>query len=44
MKSAEEYVLAGGDVTAIHKKYKLNANQTRKLNELKAEKADITKA
>ena len=44
MKSAEEYVLAGGDVTAIHKKYKLNANQTRKLNELKAEKASITKA
>ena len=44
MKSAEEYVLAGGDVTAIHKKYKLNANQTRKLNELKAEKADLTKA
>ena len=44
MKSAEEYVLAGGDVTAIHKKYKLNANQTRKLNELKAKKADITKA
>jgi hypothetical protein len=44
MKSAEEYVLAGGDVTAIHKKYKLNANQTRKLNELKAEKTDITKA
>jgi len=44
MKSAEEYVLAGGDITAIHKKYKLNANQTRKLNELKAEKADITKA
>ena len=44
MKSAEEYVLAGGDVTAIHKKYKLNANQTRKLNELKAEKEHITKA
>ena len=44
MKSAEEYVLAGGDVTAIHKKYKLNANQTRKLNELKTEKASITKA
>jgi hypothetical protein len=44
MKSAEEYVLAGGDVTAIHKKYKLNANQTRKLNELKAEKASIKEA
>ena len=44
MKSAEEYVLAGGDVTAIHKKYKLNANQTRKLNEFKTEKADLTKA
>ena len=33
MKKAKEYVTAGGDVTAIHKKYKLNANQTRELNE-----------
>ena len=33
MTKAKEYVTAGGDVTAIHKKYKLNANQTRELNE-----------
>ena len=32
MKKAKEYVAAGGDITAIHKKYKLNANQTRELN------------
>jgi len=32
MTKAKEYVAAGGDVTAIHKKYKLNANQTRELN------------
>jgi lipopolysaccharide assembly outer membrane protein LptD (OstA) len=32
MKKAKEYITAGGDVTAIHKKYKLNANQTRELN------------
>ena len=44
MKSAKEYVLAGGDVDAILKKYVLNANQVKQLNELKAEKADITKA
>ena len=44
MKSAEEYVLAGGDVNAILKKYILNANQVKQLNELKTEKADITKA
>ena len=36
MKKATEYVAAGGDITAIHKKYKLNANQTRELNEQKA--------
>ena len=30
---AKEYIAAGGDVTAIHKKYKLNANQTKELNE-----------
>ena len=29
---AKEYIKAGGDITAIHKKYKLNANQTRELN------------
>ena len=44
MKSAKEYVLAGGEVDAILKKYVLNANQVKQLNELKAEKADITKA
>ena len=44
MKSAKEYVLAGGDVDAILKKYVLNANQVKQLNELKKEKADITKA
>jgi len=44
MKSAKEYVLAGGDVDAILKKYVLNANQVKQLNELKAEKASITKA
>jgi len=32
MKKAKEYIAAGGDITAIHKKYKLNANQTRELN------------
>ena len=32
MTKAKEYVAAGGDVTAIHKKYKLNANQTKELN------------
>ena len=44
MKSAKEYVLAGGDVDAILKKYVLNANQVKQLNELKTEKASITKA
>ena len=44
MKSAKEYVLAGGEVEAILKKYILNANQVKQLNELKTEKADITKA
>jgi len=44
MKSAKEYVLAGGDVDAILKKYVLNANQVKQLNELKKEKADLTKA
>ena len=38
MKSAKEYVLAGGDVNAILKKYVLNANQVKELNELKTEK------
>ena len=44
MKSAKEYVLAGGEVDAILKKYVLNANQVKQLNELKTEKADLTKA
>ena len=44
MKSAKEYVLAGGEVDAILKKYVLNSNQVKQLNELKAEKASITKA
>jgi hypothetical protein len=44
MKSAKEYVLAGGDVDAILKKYVLNANQVKQLNELKTEKANLTKA
>ena len=39
MKKAKEYVAAGGDITAIHKKYKLNANQTRELNGQKADTA-----
>ena len=30
---AKEYMLAGGDIEAIEKKYKLNANQTKELNE-----------
>ena len=36
MKKAKEYILAGGDVEAISKKYKLNANQVRELNGQKA--------
>ena len=36
MKKAKEYVAAGGDVKAISKKYKLNANQVRELNGQKA--------
>ena len=41
MKKAKEYVAAGGDITAIHKKYKLNANQVRELN---GQKANIKEA
>ena len=44
MKKAEEYVLAGGDVETIKSKYKLSKAQEKQLNELKTEKADITKA
>ena len=41
---AKEYVLAGGEVSAITAKYKLKPNQLKELNELKKEKASITKA
>ena len=43
-EKAKEYVLAGGDLKDIKVKYKLNETQEKTLNELKAEKADITKA
>ena len=36
MTKAKEYIAAGGDVEAISKKYKLNANQVRELNGQKA--------
>ena len=36
MKDAVKYVKAGGNVEAISKKYKLNANQVRELNGQKA--------
>jgi len=39
MKKAKEYIAAGGDITAISKKYKLNANQVRELNGQKANTA-----
>ena len=39
MEKAKEYVAAGGDITAISKKYKLNANQVRELNGQKANTA-----
>ena len=41
MKKPKEYVAAGGDVEAISKKYKLNANQVRELN---GQKANIKEA
>ena len=44
LKKAEEYVLAGGEVKAIETKYKLTAKQINKLNDLRKEKSDITKA
>ena len=44
LQKAREYVVAGGDVTTIESKYKLSALNKKELNELKAEKADITKA
>jgi hypothetical protein len=44
MKKAEEYVLAGGDVNAIDKKYKLTLEQRKSLTKLNEEKRDLTKA
>ena len=44
LQKAREYILAGGDIKAIESKYKLTAYSKKELNELKAEKADITKA
>jgi len=44
MKKAEEYVLAGGDVNAIDKKYKLTLEQRKSLIKLNEEKKDLTKA
>jgi len=44
LSKAKEYMLAGGDIKAIESKYKLTAADKKELNELKAEKADITKA
>ena len=41
LTKAQEYIAAGGDLEAISKKYKLNANQVRELN---GQKANITKA
>jgi hypothetical protein len=44
LQKAREYMLAGGDIKAIESKYKLTAADKKELNELKAEKASITKA
>ena len=46
MKDAVKYIKAGGNVEAISKKYKLNANQVRELNgQIKTEEtSDTTKA
>jgi hypothetical protein len=44
LTKAKEYMLAGGDIKAIESKYKLTAADKKELNELKAEKASITKA
>ena len=41
MKDAVKYIKAGGNVEAISKKYKLNANQVRELN---GQKANIKEA
>ena len=44
MKKAEEYVLAGGDIDAIDKKYKLTLEQRKSLIKLNEEKRNLTKA
>ena len=44
MAQAKDYMLAGGDVKAIKSKYKLTVSQEKQLNDLKTEKADLTKA
>ena len=44
LKKAEEYVLAGGEVKAIETKYKLTVEQINKLNDLRKEKSNLTKA
>ena len=44
MKSAKEYVLAGGDIKAIEGKYKLTDKQKKVLIKLHEEKRDLTKA
>jgi len=44
LKKAEEYVLAGGEVKAIETKYKLTVEQINRLNDLRKEKSDLTKA
>ena len=41
---AKEYVLAGGDIKAIEKKYKLTEEQKKSLTKLYEEKRDLTKA
>ena len=44
LQKAREYVLAGGEVTAIESKYKLSALNKKELNDLRKEKSDLTKA
>ena len=42
MKKAEEYVVAGGDVNAIDKKYKLTLEQRKSLIKLQDEQSKNT--
>ena len=44
LKKAEEYVLAGGDITAIESKYRLMTSQKKSLTKLYEERKDTTKA